>query len=197
MNEIENSYAWHAYDSAAVNDWIMRNGGNVEAVRASGSIAEMRGRFVPCKRSHMYGYQFEPDPAGAQRAIVVPVIEDGAMVDIIAWRVSRAKLDVWGCVTHTGRFLNGAAIYDKSRTGPLEVCEDWRHWLWTGCNGVLPLRVEAMPDLTEAGDLLVDHASALRVLYEAFLWPLNAGPDSQEWQNARAEGRRRIYREAA
>ncbi|MEH2590289.1 hypothetical protein [Bradyrhizobium sp. AZCC 1721] len=194
MSEIEKLYQQNAYDSLSVDDWIERHGGDLAAVRAFGPIAEMRGRFMPYKRSHIYQYQFVPDATGTQRAIVMPVVEDGAMVDIVAWRISQAKLDVWGCVTHKGRFLNRAAIFDQSRTGPLEICESWWHWLRTGCKGVMALRVEAIPELRNAGDVLVDNSSiALRLLYEAYLWPLNVDPDSDAWKAAKIEGKKRIW----
>ncbi|MEH2626795.1 hypothetical protein V1292_004850 [Bradyrhizobium sp. AZCC 1719] len=193
MNETEKLYQQYAYDSPAVDDWIDQHG-NIDTVRAFGPIAEMKGRFVPAKVSHIYQHQFVPDSTGTQRAIVMPVIEDGATVDIVAWRLSQAKLDVWGCVTHAARFLNRAAIYDKSRTAPLGICESWWHWLRTGCKGVMALRVEAIPELRNAGDVLVDNSSiALRLLYEAYLWPLNVDPDSDVWKAAKIEGKKRIW----
>jgi hypothetical protein len=194
MNETEKLYNQHAYESLAVGRWIDYHAADVDAVRAFGPIAEMRGRFIPYKRSGIYKFEFVPEPQGTQRAIVMPVIEDRAMVDIAAWRISQAKLDVWGCVTHAGRFLNRAAIYDSSRTKPLEICESYGHWLRTGCGGVMALRVGAIPELRAAGDVVVgDRSLALRLLYEAWLFPAKGGPASAAWKAANAEGRRRIF----
>ena len=194
MNETEKLYHEQAYESPAVDDWIDYVGADIDAVRAFGPIAEMRGRFVPYKRSGIYDYEFIPEPKGVQRAVVMPVNEDGAMVDIVAWRISQAKLDVWGCVTHAGRFLNRDAIYDKSRTVPLEICESYWHWLRTRCEGVMALQVNAVPELSKAGDVVVDDRMlALRLLYEAWLFPTKGGPASPAWKAAYAEGRRRIF----
>jgi hypothetical protein len=126
----------------------------------------------------------------------MPVIEDGQTVDIVAWRAgrNRKKLDVWGCVTHSSRFLNRDAIYDTTRAEPLRVHEHWWQWLRAGCSGVVPLRVSAIPELCNAGDVVVgDSAHALQLLYEAYLWPTNADPNGSVWNAARQKGRKHIW----
>src|SRR5947207_677519 len=121
MNEIEALYNVHAVDGPAVDDWIDGNYADIDTVRAFGPIAEMRGRFTDQKVSHIYDYEFAPDANGPHRAIVIPVIEASQWVDLVAFRQGHKKLDVWGCVTHAGRFLNRDAIYDTSRAEPLRV----------------------------------------------------------------------------
>ena len=198
MNKVKTLYDNHAYDSPAeVDAWIDRHSADTAKVRAFGPIAMMTGQFEPTNRSHIYQYQFVPDANGLHRAVVMPVYERGVMVDIVAFRysVNKKRLDVWGMVTSEGQFLNHAAIYDKTRTKPLVVCENWWQWLRIGCmRGVLPLYVKAIPELREAGNLVVgDSSHALQLLYEAYLWPLNADPDGPVWKAAHDEGRRRIW----
>jgi hypothetical protein len=145
--------------------------------------------------SHIYKYQFTPDVNGSFRAVVMPVMEHGRMVDIVAFRQSanRKKPDVWATVTGAGRFLNRDAIYDKSRTEPLIVCQSWWQWVRTGCSGVLPLRVSAIPELRDAGDVVVcDSSHAQQLLFEAYLWPTNADPSGMIWKAAREKGRHHI-----
>jgi hypothetical protein len=196
MNEIETLYNAHAVDSPAVDHWIDGNYADIDAVRAFGPIAEMPGEFAPANISHIYQYKFTPDMNGAYRAVVMPVMEHGQMVDIVAFRqnANRKKLDVWGTVTGAGRFLNRDAIYDKSRTQPLVVCQSWWHWLRTGCKGVLPLLVKAIPELRDAGDVVVaDPSHARQLLFEAYLWPTKADPTGPVWKAAREKGRRQIW----
>jgi hypothetical protein len=186
----------HAYDSPAVDDWIDHHGGDIDTIRAFGPIAEMRGQFVRFTKSQIYQYRFTPDVNGSYRAVVMPVMERGQMVDIVAFRQDalRKKLDVWAAVTGAGRFLGYDAIYDKSRTEPLEICESWWHWLRTGGKGVMALRVDAVPELRHAGDVLVDSpAIAFRLLYEAYLFPLNVDPNSEVYKTAKRVGRERIF----
>src|SRR3954452_18198878 len=106
MSDVAALYHQHAYDSPAIDSWIDSNHADIETVRAFGPIAEMRGTFTPAKISYIYRYQFTPDKNGPYRAIVMPVFEDGQMVDMVAWRVTQnsKKLDVWGCFNHQGRF---------------------------------------------------------------------------------------------
>src|SRR5438045_3370935 len=129
MTETESLYHLHSYDSPAVDDWIDYNGGDIDSVRAFGPLAEMRGQFTRRNNWQIYEYQFTPDFDGQYRAVVMPVMEDGQTVDIVAFRQNalRKKLDVWGTTTGVGRFLNRDAIYDKCRTAPLEICESWWH----------------------------------------------------------------------
>ena len=147
----------YAFESPSVDDWLNRHGAD-EAVTAK----EMRGRFAESTVSNIYRYQFTPDHNGPHRAIVMPVGD----VDIVAFRYSPnlKKLDVWGCATGTGRFLNAQAIHGKGR---VRVHENWRQWLREP-TGVLPLKVCAMSDLRDAGDIVVgDAPHALQLLYEA------------------------------
>jgi hypothetical protein len=195
MNDIERLYQEHAYESVAVDDWIEMHFGDVDAVRAFGPIAEMRGQFTHSESSHIYQYQFTPKKDGTYRAIVMPVLEDGVMVDLVTWRWSQhaKRLDVWGCVTHAGRFLNRDAIY-KPHAEPLHICERWFQFIARDCNAVLPLRVSAIPELVHAGDVAVSNSShALQLLHEAYLWPLKGDPRGPIWKEARERGRRHIY----
>lgn len=189
----EMTFLEHAYETHEINDWIERNMGDIDAVKAFGPIAMMKGRFIPYGNSYIYDYEFMPHPMGAQRAIVMPVREDGAVVDIVAWRFSHAALDVWGCVTHAGRFLNRDAIY-KPRSQPLFVCDNWHQWIARDCDAVMPLRVSAIPELRQAGHVSVGSTGqALRLLYEAFLFPASSHPQDPAWQEARKLGRERIW----
>src|SRR4051812_39081204 len=101
MIDVAALYNQHAYDCPAVDDWIDAQYADIDTVRAFGPIAEMRGTFVESKVSHIYHYRFIPDPNGSYLAVVMPIMEDGVMVDIVAFRqnASRKKLDVWGTVT--------------------------------------------------------------------------------------------------
>lgn len=195
MPDLESVFKQHAYDCPAVDDWIDAHIADIDRVRAFTPIAEMRGMFTRSKLSQCYNYQFTPNLNGSYRAVVIPVTEHGRIVDIAAFRQSAAgkKLDVWGTVTGAGRFLNRDAIYNRSRIGPLDICQSWWHWLRL-CGGVLPLRVDAMPELRAAGDVAVsDSAHALQLLYEAYLYPTNAEPCDAVWKAASIEGRRRIF----
>src|SRR4030088_2185106 len=113
MTDIAMIFQQHAYDCPAVDDWIDGNYADIDRVRAFTRIAEMRGQFAYSKVSDCYKFQFTPDLNGSYRAVVLPVMEDGKMVDIVSFRQSnyRKKLDVWGTVTGAARFLNRDAIY--------------------------------------------------------------------------------------
>ncbi len=190
MKDIKLLFERHAYDFPAVDDWLEENGAE-DAVSAK----EMRGRFSDSKVSHIYKYTLAPDLNGPHRAIVMPVIEQGHTVDIIAFRYSAntKKLDVWGCVTGAGRFLNRDAIYDKSRNKPLRVNEHWSQWL-RDSSGVLPIKISAIHELRDAGDVVVANSShALQLLYEAYLLPTNSDANGPVWKAARLEGRKRIW----
>src|SRR5215213_4485219 len=97
MNETDKLYQQHAYNSPAVDDWIDYHGGDIDAVRNYGPIAEMRGQFERHGHWHIYQYRFLPTSSGSCRAIVLPVLEGGDTVDIVA--VSSDDSDEWGTVT--------------------------------------------------------------------------------------------------
>jgi hypothetical protein len=189
----ESIYHQHAFDGPAVDDWIDANCADIDAVRAFGPIGEMRGIFTDTlTTTRAYRHTFMPDRNGKYRAICMPLYEHGVMVDIVGWRANQGskKLDLWGTVIGQAKFLNHAAIYDKSRKSPLRVHESWWQWLVQGCNGIFPLCNAAYPLLRDAGDIVVnDSARALQLIYSAWVFP--AAPADME--AARLEGRKRVW----
>lgn len=185
MTESELLFDRHAFASPVVDQWLSDNYANKTITARA-----MRGRFAESKLSNIYKYSFAPDPNGPHQAIVFPV-ED---VDIVAIRygVNRKKLDVWGCVTGEGRFLSRTSIHDQTRTSPLAVHEHWSDFL-RDPSGVLPLQVRALSDLCGCDVLVNSSSAAIRLLYEAYLLPLQCAANSDKWKAASVEGRRRIW----
>jgi hypothetical protein len=92
---VEKLYQQQAFDSPAVDDWLDYYGADIDGVRAFGPTAGMRGSFMRYWCSAIYECEFIPDSQENERAVVMPVIEEGGMVDVVAWHIGEAELDVW------------------------------------------------------------------------------------------------------
>jgi hypothetical protein len=85
MIDTQSLYTLHAYDTPFIDDWIDCNGGDIDAIRAFGPIAEMLGQFARRNNPQIYDHTFTPDQNGQHCAVVMPITEDGKMVDIVAF----------------------------------------------------------------------------------------------------------------
>src|SRR5712664_301732 len=85
-----------------------------ESCTAFGQAVLMRGHFeAGSLGAHTYQWTFTPTYLG-QPAIVLPVHEQGRLVDLVA--IARHDYRVWGCCTGTGqyvgKFVNPLPVHD-------------------------------------------------------------------------------------
>lgn len=151
--DVPKLYRAHAYDCGRVDAWLEATGCEPARVRALGPVAEMRGRFdLGILSGLTYRHVFMPDSAVRSRAIVIPVFQDGAMVDLLA--ISRRDSGVWGCVTGRGKMVG-----HTTRDAPLRVYREPRSWFIGGCGGVLQLSRDDVIELGAASHLVTASAS--------------------------------------
>ena len=146
--------------------------------------AEMRGRFeMLISDSRVHHWTFTPG-AGNDRALAIPVVEDGAMVDIVAVGDHQA----WGCVTGRGKTIGPTA-----EPSAVRVYKTGWQWLLFGCDGVLVLDKAAYPSLAAAPQLVaedLDHADELA--YRVFALPAFHRGGSRAAEAAELEARDKV-----
>jgi hypothetical protein len=101
------------------------------------------------------GHCFEFD-AHAEMALILPCIEDGDLVDLVAWQPQASRLATW---LGRAKALGWADLYSPSLTGePVKVWASPVGWLKAGRRGLVPIGVERM---ARSLFLWGDHVSAL------------------------------------
>jgi hypothetical protein len=96
----------------------------------------MVGRFLPLLSNEAtYCWTFSPG-MGDEQALVLPIIEDGQIVDLLA--LHGEDRDVWGCVTGQGKMVG-----TLKASQPVRIYKAPFQWLLFGCDGVIVLRNDA------------------------------------------------------
>jgi hypothetical protein len=123
----------------------------------------MRGHFeAGSLGAHTYHWTFTPTYKG-DPAIVVPVHEQGRLVDLLA--IARHNFRVWGCCTGAGQYVGKFA-------NPLPVHDTPYSWLMSDCDGVLPLAKSFFPLMQFASSIVAqDGNHAWEIAHQAFIYP--------------------------
>lgn len=135
----------HGWPSPRIAAWLEHQGIDADDLPADLQLAEARGRWRDCM-GLPYPWTFQPRSDGPSRAILLPIKEDGATVDVVA--IDKADRMTWGVVTGGAAFINRDAIDAADR--PLAVHIHPVAWMRHGCCGVVALRYEALPELRRA-----------------------------------------------
>lgn len=126
------------------SDWLDRESGDswYSDEPRGALVYAMRGHFEPLiwpDRCHQY--TFTPG-AGGTLALVIPVVEDGRVIDLVAMAAHHEW--IWACVT--GR---GTVTGNETEGEPLRIYKTAWQWLLWDCDGVLPLDKSVYPGLAE------------------------------------------------
>ena len=134
-----------------------------ESCTAFGQAVLMRGHFeADSLGAHTYQWTFTPTYLG-QPAIVLPVHEQGRLVDLVA--IARHDYRVWGCCTGTGQYVG-------KFVNPLPVHDTPYSWLMSNCGGVLPLAKAFFPLMQFAPSIIArDSGHAWEIAHQAFIYP--------------------------
>jgi hypothetical protein len=117
----------------------------------------MVGRFLPLlSNDATYHWTFSPG-LGDEQALVLPIIEDGQIVDLLA--LNGGDTDVWGCVTGQGG-LAGTITAGQ----PVRVYKSPFQWLLFGCDGVVVL----MKDAYSPKRIYIDAKGAVHQIVQSF-----------------------------
>jgi hypothetical protein len=123
--------------------------------------------------NHTFCWTFTPGRRG-DLAIVVPVLNDGRLVDLVA--MSRHDHNLWGTCTGHGQYLGSLAAVR------LRIHRTLAGWLANDCDGIVPLSKLFFPQLRNAPTIVAendDHAWDLA--YRVFIDPAaKFGCDEEE-----------------
>ncbi|WP_143029630.1 hypothetical protein [Bradyrhizobium brasilense] len=121
---------------------------------------------------HTYHWTFTPGRKG-DHAIVVPVYEQGRLVDMLA--ISRHDHRVWGCVTGAGQYVGNftdASRTDRTQPAVVHVHDTPYSWFMSGCEGILPLAKAFFPLMQLASSIVAQgYEHAWQIANEAFIYP--------------------------
>lgn len=151
----------HEHSPERACAWLNYHGATDQRVFHHATM--MRGMFnLGILRARTYAWTFTPGMG--DKAIVLPVFDDGRLVDLFA--VARQNPDVWGCVTGFGQFIG------RTRPPPLRVHKTARGWIADGCKGVLPLAKAFLPTIQSAPAIVSDdYEHAWDLAHRAFVDP--------------------------